>query len=239
MVGPNGAGKSTLFKALVGLLPLRSGQIRIHSRPLGTHQDCVAYIPQREEVDWRFPVTVWDVVMMGRCGKFGWFGRPTRADREASTRALAMMGITGLAQRSIGELSGGQQQRVFLSRALAQEPHVLLMDEPFTGIDISTQDATLQLLQDLKAQKVTVLVSTHDLKMAAERFDLTVLLNHQLIAYGPPQQVFQPENISAAFHQVLYLNGAPLVVDDCCGGDEHDHHDHHPADAAEERSGQA
>ena len=148
-----------------------------------------------------------------------------------------MMGISGLAQRSIGELSGGQQQRVFLARALAQEPHVLLMDEPFTGIDINTQDATLKLLQDLKAQKVTVLVSTHDLKMAAERFDLTVLLNHKLIAYGPPQEVFQPENISAAFHQVLYLNGAPLVVDDCCGGDDPDHHDHQPADAAKRGAG--
>jgi ABC-type Mn2+/Zn2+ transport system ATPase subunit len=226
VVGPNGAGKSTLFKALVGLLPLRSGQIRIHSQPLGNHQDCVAYIPQREEVDWRFPVNVTDVVMMGRFGHFGWFGRPTRADREAVSQALTMMGIQGLARRPIGDLSGGQQQRVFLARALAQEPHILLMDEPFTGIDINTQDATLKLLQDLKAQKVTVMVSTHDLNMAAERFDLTVLLNHKLISFGPASQVFSPENIASAFHQVLFLNGTPVVVDDCCGGQDPDHPEH-------------
>jgi ABC-type Mn2+/Zn2+ transport system ATPase subunit len=220
VVGPNGAGKSTLFKALVGLLPLRGGEIRIHSQALRHHQDCVAYIPQREEVDWRFPVTVWDVVMMGRFGKFGWFGRPTPADRQVVTHALGQMGLQDLAKRAIGELSGGQQQRVFLARALAQEPHILLMDEPFTGVDIRTQEVTLKLLEDLKASKVTVMVSTHDLNMAAERFELTALLNHRLVSFGPPQEVFKPENIASAFHQVLFLNGA-AVVDDCCGGEDH------------------
>ena len=193
VVGPNGAGKSTLFKALVGLLPLRSGQIRIHGLPLGQHQDCVAYIPQREEVDWRFPVTVWDVVMMGRLGKFGWFGHYSPKDREVVAQNLAELGITDLANRAIGELSGGQQQRVFLARALAQEPHILLMDEPFTGVDISTQEATLQLLENLKSRHVTVLVSTHDLNMASDRFELTALLNHRLVAFGPPRSVFKPE----------------------------------------------
>ncbi len=224
VVGPNGAGKSTLFKALVGLLPVRSGQIRIHGQALRHHQDCVAYIPQREEVDWRFPVTIWDVVMMGRFGKFGWFGRPTAADRQAVTQALTQMGLLDLAKSAIGELSGGQQQRVFLARALAQEPHILLMDEPFTGVDIRTQEVTLHLLEELKASKVTVLVSTHDLNMAAERFEWTALLNHRLIAFGPPQEVFKPEHISSAFHQVLFLNGA-AVVDDCCGGQDHEHAD--------------
>ncbi len=230
VVGPNGAGKSTLFKALVGLLPVRSGQIRIHNQPLGRHQDCVAYIPQREEVDWRFPVTVWDVVMMGRLGKFGWFGRYSRHDRQVVDHALAQLGIADLAKHAIGELSGGQQQRAFLARAIAQEPHILLMDEPFTGVDIRTQEATLQLLEELKSQKVTVLVSTHDLNMAAERFELTALLNRKLVAFGPAQQVFQPQNISAAFSQVIFVNGA-AVVDDCCGGDdpEHDHAHPHPA----------
>ena len=222
VVGPNGAGKSTLFKALVGLLPIRGGQIRIHSQPLGHHQDCVAYIPQREEVDWRFPVTVWDVVMMGRFGKFGWFGRYTPNDRRIVDRALDQLGIADLARHAIGELSGGQQQRVFLARAIAQEPHILLMDEPFTGVDIRTQEATLQLLESLKAQKVTVLVSTHDLNMAAERFELTALLNRKLVAFGPASEVFQPANISAAFSQVIFVNGA-AVIDDCCGGDDHEH----------------
>ena len=229
IVGPNGAGKSTLFKALVGLLPLKGGQIRVHGQTLGSHQDCVAYIPQREEVDWRFPVTVWDVVMMGRFGHFGWFGRPTPRDRDLVAQKLAQMGIANLAQRPIGELSGGQQQRVFLARALAQEPHILLMDEPFTGVDGPTQDATLALLDDLRRLSVTVLVSTHDLNLAARRFDLTALLNHRLVAFGAPEQVFTPEHITTAFTQVLYVNGA-AVVDDCCGGEEHEHaHAHEEA----------
>lgn len=222
VVGPNGAGKSTLFKALVGLLPLRGGQIRIHGLPLGLHEDCVAYIPQREEVDWKFPVTVRDVVMMGRYGKFGWFGRSTKHDHQIVQHALDQLGIANLAENVIGELSGGQQQRVFLARALAQEPHILLMDEPFTGVDILTQETTLALMDKLKSEKVTLLVSTHDLKLAANRFDLTILLNHRMIAFGPPEQVFIPEHISSAFSQVIYVNGA-AIVDDCCGGDEHTH----------------
>lgn len=224
VVGPNGAGKSTLFKALVGLIPVRSGHIRIHSQPLGHHQDCVAYIPQREEVDWRFPVTVEDVVMMGRLGKHGWFRRYSAQDRRIVAQAMQQMSIADLSTRPIGELSGGQQQRVFLARALAQEPHILLMDEPFTGVDIRTQEATLDLLADLKSQDVTVLVSTHDLKMAAERFEFTALLNHKLIAFGSADEVFQPHHITAAFAQVMYVNGV-AVVDDCCGGDDHGHLD--------------
>jgi ABC-type Mn2+/Zn2+ transport system ATPase subunit len=220
VVGPNGAGKSTLFKALVGLLPLRSGRIFVHGLPLGNHKDCVAYVPQREEVDWRFPVTVADVVMMGRYGRLGWLRRPTSHDREVVIRSLEHLAIRDLGDAAIGELSGGQQQRAFLARALAQEPHILLMDEPFTGIDISTQEATLGLLDRLQGEGVTAMVSTHDLNMAAKYFDQVVLINRRLIASGPSDQVFTPDNIREAFGtRVLFLGGA-AVVDECCPPDE-------------------
>ncbi len=216
VVGPNGAGKSTLFKSLVGLIPIQSGRIFIHGRPLGHHRDCVAYVPQREEVDWRFPVTVEDVVMMGRYGRLGWFGKPSKADRAAVGRALEQMGIQNLACEPIHDLSGGQQQRIFLARALAQEPHILLLDEPFTGVDSATQESTLALLAAMKVQQVTVMVSTHDLNMAARRFESVLLLNGRVVAYGEPGRVFTPAMIQQAFgDQVLSLEGM-LVVDECC-----------------------
>lgn len=219
VVGPNGAGKSTLFKALVGLLPVRAGQIRIHGQSLATHRDCVAYIPQREEVDWRFPVTVADVVMMGRFSQQGWLRRPGATDQRLVQRSLEQMGIAHLANQPIGELSGGQQQRVFLARALAQEPHILLMDEPFTGVDAATQEVTLNLLDDLQAQQVTTIVSTHDLNLAARRFEHVLLLNRRVIAYGTPGQVFTPQHIGQAFGgQALFLDGV-VVVDECCPPD--------------------
>ena len=225
VVGPNGAGKSTLFKALAGLLPIQSGQILIHGKPLGLHQDCVAYIPQREEVDWRFPVTVEDVVMMGRFGYVGWFKPAGKADREVVRASMAQLGILDLATRPISELSGGQQQRVFLARALAQEPHILLMDEPFTGIDITTQEILFRLLDGLRKQQVTVIVSTHDLNMAAQRFDRILLIKRKLICYGPAQEVFTPATIREAFGgQVLFLDNA-VVIDDCCPADDHEHED--------------
>lgn len=223
VVGPNGAGKSTLFKALAGLMAVKEGQIRIHGKPLGTHQDCVAYIPQKEEVDWRFPVTVEDVVLMGRFGRVGWLRPPSKVDREVVRLCMDQMKILQLAQRPIGELSGGQQQRVFLARAMAQEPHILLMDEPFSGIDVTTQEILFNLLDGLREQKVTVMVSTHDLNMAAERFDRILLLKKKLIAYGTAQEVFVPDFIREAFgEQVLFMDGV-AVVDHCCPGDEHDH----------------
>ena len=226
VVGPNGAGKSTLFKALVGLLPLRGGRIFIHGEPLGHHKDCVAYVPQREDVDWRFPISVAEVVMMGRFARLGWTRRPDKSDQAAVSEALEQMNIADLAARPIGDLSGGQQQRVFLARALAQEPHLLLMDEPFTGVDASTQEATLTLLDRLKSQGVTAMVSTHDLNMAAKRFETVLLLNKGMVAYGPPETALSPESIQRAFGgQVLFLNGVAAIVDDCCPGDEHHHHD--------------
>jgi ABC-type Mn2+/Zn2+ transport system ATPase subunit len=220
VVGPNGAGKSTLFKALVGLLPLQEGRILVHGRELGSHHDCVAYVPQRGEVDWRFPVTVEDVVMMGRFGHQGYFGRASKADRTAVAAALEHMGIGNLAKQPIGDLSGGQQQRVFLARALAQEPHILLMDEPFTGVDATTQEAVLRLLDDLRGDGLTVLVSTHDLSLAMQRFEFVLLLNRKLVAYGPPPAVFTPEHVRQAFGGQALMLGGMVVVDQCCPHEE-------------------
>jgi ABC-type Mn2+/Zn2+ transport system ATPase subunit len=232
IVGPNGAGKSTLFKALVGLLPVRAGRVLMHDHAPGGQADPIAYVPQREEIDWGFPVTVQDVVMMGRYGRLGWFRRPGAADREVVARCLDELGIAELGKRAIGELSGGQQQRVFLARALAQEPHVLLLDEPFTGVDVGAREALLSLLQRLRGRGITVLVSTHDMETAAQRFELVALLNGRLIAYGPPPEVFTPEHLSEAFGgQALFLDGM-VVIDQCCpghvgDGEEH-RHSHEP-----------
>ena len=232
IVGPNGAGKSTLFKALVGLLPLRGGRVLLHGRAPGGQADPIAYVPQREEIDWSFPVTVSDVVMMGRYGRLGWLRRPQAADREVVARCLDELGIAALAGRAIGELSGGQQQRVFLARALAQEPHVLLLDEPFTGVDVNAREALLDLLAGLRTQGITILVSTHDMETAARRFELVALLNKRLIAYGPPPEVFTPEHLSEAFGgQALFLDGM-VVIDQCCpghvGDGEAHRHSHEP-----------
>jgi ABC-type Mn2+/Zn2+ transport system ATPase subunit len=221
VVGPNGAGKSTLFKVLVGLLPVHSGEVLIHGLPLGAHQDCVAYVPQRNDIDWRFPVTVSDVVMMGRFGHLGRLRQASRHDREIVRQCLEQMRIANLAGRSIGELSGGQQQRVFLARALAQEPHILLMDEPFTGVDAATQEATLALLDDLQARQVTAMISTHDLNLAASRFEQVLLLNHQVVAYGRVADAFTPQALGQAFSgQVLMLPNGLALVDECCPPDE-------------------
>ena len=219
IIGPNGAGKSTLFKAMVGLVPLRTGEMLIHGRPAAEYRDPVAYVPQKEEVDWRFPVTVLDVVAMGRYGRRSWFRRLSTSDRDLIEGSLQRLGIADLAKRPIGELSGGQQQRVFLARALAQEPHVLLLDEPFTGVDIATREATLELLAGLRARSVTVLVSTHDLDLASGRFDQVILLNGRLISAGSPAEVFTEQHLQQAFGgQMVVVNGKAIVVDQCCGG---------------------
>ncbi len=239
VVGPNGAGKSTLFKALVGLLPVQRGRILIHGQPLGHHKECVAYVPQREEVDWRFPVTVEDVVMMGRFGKLGWMKPPAREDWDIVAGSIAQMGISSLAKRSIGDLSGGQQQRVFLARAIAQEPHILLMDEPFTGVDASTQEATLQLLNELQARQVTIMISTHDLSLAAERFETVLLLNHQVIAYGPPRQALNAQSLGEAFGgRILVLPEGQVMVDDCCPADQPGGHIHPSGEQVSETGGE-
>jgi manganese/iron transport system ATP-binding protein len=216
VVGPNGAGKTTLFKTMVNLLPVWSGKILIHGRPFGQHQDCIAYIPQRGEVDWRFPVTVEDVVMMGRFARTGMFRRPNARDHEVVQDCMNRLGILPIAGSRIIELSGGQQQRIFLARALAQKPHILLMDEPFTGIDFTTQETILEIVDSLRDAGVTVMVATHDLNLASEQFDRVILLNHELVAYGNPGKVMTRENIRKAFgSHVMFMDGV-AVVDHCC-----------------------
>lgn len=216
VVGPNGAGKSTLFKALVGLLPLREGRIELRDRDPQGAPEPIAYVPQREEIDWSFPVTVADVVMMGRYGRLGWLRRPRAADREVVARCLEELSIGDLAGRPIADLSGGQQQRVFLARALAQEPHVLLLDEPFTGVDVNAKEALLELLERLRRLGITVLVSTHDMQTASQRFAHVALLSGRLVAYGAPAEVFTPAHIAAAFGgHALFLDDM-VVIDECC-----------------------
>ncbi len=220
IVGPNGAGKSTLFKALVGLLHTRTGSVQTNGAEIG-------YVTQRSIVDWNFPVTVHDVVMMGRIGKMGWLRWQRPRDREIVQRCLEQVGMLAYANRQIRELSGGQQQRVFIARALAQEATILLMDEPFTGVDAPSQEAILEILERLHQQGVTVLVSTHDLNLAVERFDRLALLNRRLIAYGPPRQVVNPQTLAEAYGgQALWRgeNYAMVLGDiDCCGEGGHPH----------------
>ena len=221
LIGPNGAGKSTLFKALVGLLPLDSGRIFIHGLPAGHHKDCVAYVPQKEEIDWLFPITVLEVVMMGRYSKIGKFKKPAKKDIDIVYESLNQMGINDLALSKISELSGGQQQKVFIARAIAQEPHILLMDEPFTGVDMSTKETILTFLDNSKKSNVTVIVATHDLNMAAKNFENILLLNKEIIAYGSSSEVFTQKNLNMAFgSHILFLNGIAFV-DECCPADKH------------------
>jgi len=220
IVGPNGAGKSTLFKALVGLLHPKAGHVQTNGAEFG-------YVTQRSAVDWSFPVTVHDVVMMGRVTKMGWLRWQRPRDREIVRNCLTQVGMLDYASRQIGELSGGQQQRVFIARALAQEATILLMDEPFSGVDAPSQEAILEILDHLRDQGVTVLVSTHDLNLAVARFDRLALLNQQLIAYGTPQQVITPQTLAAAYGGQALWRGedyAMVLGDiDCCGESGHQH----------------
>ncbi len=227
VVGPNGAGKSTLFKTISGIIKPTSGKIRIFGEPPGGHI-CIAYVPQRSQIDWGFPATVADVVMMGRSGKIGLFRWPSSQDWAVVQEALELVGMAHLRDRQIGELSGGQQQRVFLARALAQEAELLLLDEPFTGLDAPSQQAILDLLDLVQARGVTSLVSTHDLDLAAQHFDRMMLLNRRVVAYGPPQQVFTPEALLQAYggrvHSLKFQTEpeALILADTCCEGpDEH------------------
>lgn len=220
VVGPNGAGKSTLFKALLGLVPVTQGSLLIYGHPAGSERARIAYVPQRAEVDWRFPVTVLDVVLMGRYGQLGWLRRPGDKDRAIAERCLERLAIDDLASRPISELSGGQQQRVFLARALAQEPDIILLDEPFAGVDAPTQELAMSLLSDLRDRGITMLLSTHDLSLAASRFDLLMLLNGRLIAFGKPSEIVTAANLAATFGSqiLLYRNGEGLLAlaDQCC-----------------------
>jgi manganese/iron transport system ATP-binding protein len=220
VVGPNGAGKSTLFKVVSGVLQPGTGEVNIFgSRPRG--HVCIAYIPQRSQVDWNFPVSVADVVMMGRSAKLGPLNWPHKGDWEHVQRALETVELSDLAARQIGQLSGGQQQRMFIARALAQEAELMLMDEPLSGLDTPAQESLLNLLDTLRDQKVTIMVATHDLDQAARHFDRIMLLNHRMIAFDLPQNVLQTETLLQAYGGRLKIeSGGTLVVDDCCPPDE-------------------
>jgi ABC-type Mn2+/Zn2+ transport system ATPase subunit len=205
LAGPNGAGKSTLLKALLGLVKPARGSIELSGKPRNGVRHGIAYAPQSELVDWDFPATVQDVVMMGRYGRLGLLRSPKATDRAAVASALAQVGMAELAHRQIGELSGGQQRRMLIARALAQEADLLLLDEPMVGLDATTQHDLLALFERLRNQGRTLLVATHDLSCVAACFDLAVLLNRTLIALGPPAQVFTPETLSEAFAGHLLL----------------------------------
>ena len=198
VVGPNGAGKSTLFDLITGIIKPTSGRADVYGSEPGAHI-CIGYVPQRNKIDWRFPVNVFDVVMMGRASQIGLMRWPKRADRVAVDAALERVGMHDFAKRQISELSGGQQQRVFLARALAQETHLLLLDEPLTGLDIPSQDQLLAVLRDLQDAGMTMLVATHDLNQAAQRFARVLLLNRRTVAYGSPEEVLTPENLATAY----------------------------------------
>ena len=193
IIGPNGAGKSTLVKAIMGLVPSSSGWVKIYGRPLKQERQKVGYVPQRDSVDWDFPVTVEDVVMMGRYGRLGLLRRPGPEDRAVVADALEKVGLTSFSKRQIGNLSGGQQQRVFLARALAQDSEIYFMDEPFVGVDAATESAIIRLLSELRTKGRLVLVVHHDLDSAREYFDSILLLNMRVVAYGPTEQVFTSE----------------------------------------------
>lgn len=212
IIGPNGAGKSTLLKAIMGLLPLMTGKVRIYGKPIQKQRYKVSYVPQRESVDWDFPTNVLDVVLMGRYGKLGWFRRPSRSDRELAMECLAKVGIADLADRQIRQLSGGQQQRVFLARALVQEADIYLMDEPFAGVDAATEKATIQILHNLKRQQKTVFVVHHDLQTVEEYFDSLLLLNQQLIAAGPTKEVFQIDLLQQTYGGKLTILSSQAKV---------------------------
>jgi manganese/zinc/iron transport system ATP- binding protein len=199
IVGPNGAGKSTFIKACLGLVPTAAGKVNIFGKPYSTNRRKVGYVPQRESVDWDFPTSALDVVMMGRYGHLGWFKRPGRKERDTAMDALEKTGMAEFANRQISQLSGGQQQRVFLARALVQDSSLYFMDEPFAGVDAATERAIIQLLQELRSQGKTVIVVHHDLQTLKEYFDWCMLLNVRRVAIGPVEEVMTKENLHRAY----------------------------------------
>ncbi len=199
IVGPNGAGKTTLIKAILGLVPKAAGRILVHDAPYERQRGLVAYVPQRGSVDWDFPTSVLDVVMMGTYGSLGWIRRPGKAERQRAMDALEQVGMADFAERQIAQLSGGQQQRVFLARALVQDAQVYFMDEPFQGVDATTERAIVTLLQNLREAGKTVLVVHHDLQTVPEYFDWVLLLNVRRIAAGLVSDVFTDENLRLTY----------------------------------------
>lgn len=205
VIGPNGAGKSTLIKTIMGILPADNGYVRLFDKPIDEVRKKVSYVPQRTAVDWDFPASVFDVVLMGRYGKLGLFKRPKKADKQIAMSCLEDVGMAEFKDRQISNLSGGQQQRVFLARALAQDADIYLMDEPFVGVDAATEASIIQLLKRMKAQGKTVIVVHHDLQTAAEYFDWTILLNLRLVASGPSNEVLTSELLQETYGGKLTL----------------------------------
>ncbi len=206
IVGPNGGGKSTLIKAVLGLVSKEGGEVEILGRPVDRRaRRLVGYVPQREDVDWNFPVSAFDVVMMGRVPSMKLLRRPTARDRELGWEALRTVGMEKFADTRIGEFSGGQQQRIFLARALAQEAELLLLDEPVSGVDAPSQHEIFDLLRGLQEAGKTVIVTTHDLSCVAERFDLALLLNRRLVAFGRPEEVFTSQLLNETYQSHLML----------------------------------
>jgi manganese/iron transport system ATP-binding protein len=199
IIGPNGAGKSTLLKALLGLVPASGGVVHYCTCPLHQQLERVAYIPQRSQIDWDYPITVWNVVMMAQTRQLGWFRSPGQAAKAIVQAALAQVEMLNLRDRRIGELSGGQQQRVFLARALAQQSELFLFDEPFTGVDQKTEAIMLEVFEELRSQGKILLLSTHEWGQSLNQLDRLLLLNQYLIADGSPQQVMTPENLRQAY----------------------------------------
>ena len=205
IIGPNGAGKSTLIKSMMHLIPHDSGYVKLFGKELNEVRDRVAYVPQRGSVDWDFPASVMDVVMMGRYGKRGIFGKLGKKDKEIAMACLEKVGMHQYINRQISQLSGGQQQRVFIARSLAQEADLYFMDEPFAGIDATTEQTIFELLLNMRSEGKTILVVHHDLQSAYEYFDWIILINTQLIASGPKEEIFVPEYLQKTYGGKLSL----------------------------------
>ena len=231
VVGPNGGGKSSLLKAVVGLVHLDAGRVLVQGQPSSRMRKHIGFVPQLEQVDWDFPVTVWDVAMMGLTPKRGLFRGHSRANREAAAAALSTVGLIELRRRSIGELSGGQRRRALLARAIASGPSVLLLDEPMNGLDPTAQHRFLDIIDRLREQDVTVIMCTHDLTCVSARASDVALVNGRLIAYGPPEEVLLESVLAEAFgHQlVVHSAGAAYAL----------HHHDHPVNWPGRESGQS
>ena len=205
VIGPNGAGKSTLFKAILGLIGVNAGKVEIFGKPVEEGRRSIAYVPQRDDVDWQFPATVIDIVLMGRYPHKQWYQRLDKTDFEIAKKALIALGITDLEHRQIGELSGGQQQRVFIARALCQGAEIFLLDEPFVGVDITTEQKIISILKQLASEGKTMLVVHHDLATVEQYFDYVIMLNQRLVAAGPTATTFTQENIASAYSPQLTI----------------------------------
>jgi manganese/iron transport system ATP-binding protein len=206
LIGPNGAGKSTFIKALLGLVPLRAGKVLFQGVPIRRQRQRIAYVPQRSQIDWDYPITAWNVVMMARTTATGWFRAPNQASERLAMEALDRVGMAHLRHRQIGELSGGQQQRIFLARAIAQQADLFFFDEPFTGIDKKTEALMLNLFAELRAEGKTLLVCSHEWGQALNRYDRLLLLNRKLIADDAPQKVMTLDNIQQAYGVSVNFN---------------------------------